>query len=599
MIVDTRWPYEYNGGHIATALNIWSRQAIQKYFFDPLLELHDSILIFFHCEFSTHRALALAAHLRNLDRQGNSYPKLSYPYVFIIKGGYSNFYEKFKKQAELFDPEPVYIQMKHPKFHDECIHYSKDSKEIKKQQKGLKIENVNAHSSNRPHFTLIDQNTQHLSRSMQDQLPSYSQLNLTESIESSASLSIEMQQMAVNKEDNKKKLNKRGYKNLMRNQWGNEQQQQQTVEQQQNINNDNHKNKKSDKRMKNKSEVKTDDNDLDQFLTNQSSSVSTYEDVEQSNISPINTSNCDKISQKDNNQNSGNYNKQGELNKTPGSSKVFQQTSEQDHKNQVFTHPNEHESSHSQLLYPSQMNDESFCMPQPVHNTSTSKTNQQLLQYQLQQQIQNSIMTPSLSRDVSPPYGFLTPSNSQQSLAKLEPQILKSVLSTPKIHTALGISNEASAVIYQFSSLMNSSSSQGRSHNKKVSSNKNKKESNNKHDNPTILIPTINSDAQRDSSSSPIISPQDSLKAFDQNKLGFQTFALKYKALIIVTAHFPSAQKKIIDSLQHYFQITKIETITDFIITFIPFIFIYTYYCTSQTGLSVTGSEVESDITRF
>ncbi|KAA6376728.1 MAG: hypothetical protein EZS28_027746 [Streblomastix strix] len=54
-IIDTRWPYEYVGGHIVTALNIYTQEAVQKHFFEPLLNLHNHLLIFFHCEFSTRR----------------------------------------------------------------------------------------------------------------------------------------------------------------------------------------------------------------------------------------------------------------------------------------------------------------------------------------------------------------------------------------------------------------------------------------------------------------------------------------------------------------------------------------------------------------
>ncbi|KAA6401796.1 MAG: putative mitotic inducer phosphatase Cdc25 [Streblomastix strix] len=202
MIVDTRWPYEYEGGHIITALNIWSRQSIQKHFFERVLEHHENLLIFFHCEFSTHRAPALATHLRNLDRQNNQYPKLDYPYIFLIKNGYSYFYEKYKIIKELFEPRVGYVQMKDPQFRDECLRHSKERKDNKKNHGGLKFgsQSGNGHKS---HFNSLDFQAQLFSHSMQDPQTTQSsmdQYDLSQTIDQSASLSIEMQQMAMNRE---------------------------------------------------------------------------------------------------------------------------------------------------------------------------------------------------------------------------------------------------------------------------------------------------------------------------------------------------------------------------------------------------------------
>ena len=57
MILDCRYPYEYDGGHIQGAVNTYIKDAIDK-----LLQLHvtkrPQILIF-HCEFSSQRAPTL------------------------------------------------------------------------------------------------------------------------------------------------------------------------------------------------------------------------------------------------------------------------------------------------------------------------------------------------------------------------------------------------------------------------------------------------------------------------------------------------------------------------------------------------------------
>ena len=56
-IVDCRYPYEYNGGHITGATNIWEKDSLLTEFFrDPRHPKYDDRSIYiFHCEFSTKR----------------------------------------------------------------------------------------------------------------------------------------------------------------------------------------------------------------------------------------------------------------------------------------------------------------------------------------------------------------------------------------------------------------------------------------------------------------------------------------------------------------------------------------------------------------
>ncbi len=54
-IIDCRFPYEYNGGHIDGAINVNSMEELEKMFFEnPISDKR--IAIIFHCEFSSHRA---------------------------------------------------------------------------------------------------------------------------------------------------------------------------------------------------------------------------------------------------------------------------------------------------------------------------------------------------------------------------------------------------------------------------------------------------------------------------------------------------------------------------------------------------------------
>jgi M-phase inducer tyrosine phosphatase len=99
IIVDCRFEYEYIGGHIDGAININSKQRLESELKGDLSKRteDEKVLLIFHCEYSAHRGPRMAMHLRNCDRQLNmhNYPKLSYPDIVILQGGYNHFFEQF------------------------------------------------------------------------------------------------------------------------------------------------------------------------------------------------------------------------------------------------------------------------------------------------------------------------------------------------------------------------------------------------------------------------------------------------------------------------------------------------------------------------
>ncbi|TPX58550.1 hypothetical protein SpCBS45565_g07953 [Spizellomyces sp. 'palustris'] len=99
-IIDCRFPYEYEGGHIHSARNINTKAELEKLFFTPPIT-DKKVVIVFHCEFSSHRAPRMASYMRTQDRQLNlqEYPKLHYPEIYVLKGGYKNFYAEFKPRC--------------------------------------------------------------------------------------------------------------------------------------------------------------------------------------------------------------------------------------------------------------------------------------------------------------------------------------------------------------------------------------------------------------------------------------------------------------------------------------------------------------------
>lgn len=95
VIVDCRFEYEFQGGHINGAININSKERLEEVLIANSFT-KDRVLLVFHCEYSAHRGPRMAMQLRNLDRQVNMnrYPMLHYPDIAILHGGYSRFFEQ-------------------------------------------------------------------------------------------------------------------------------------------------------------------------------------------------------------------------------------------------------------------------------------------------------------------------------------------------------------------------------------------------------------------------------------------------------------------------------------------------------------------------
>ena len=97
VILDCRFGYEYEGGHIKDAIHIDGPETLKKMYFTGCSEEKSKTVFIFHCEFSQNRGPSLAAYFRKVDREINidQYPKLTYPNVYILDGGYKRFYSEY------------------------------------------------------------------------------------------------------------------------------------------------------------------------------------------------------------------------------------------------------------------------------------------------------------------------------------------------------------------------------------------------------------------------------------------------------------------------------------------------------------------------
>jgi M-phase inducer tyrosine phosphatase len=93
-IIDCRYGYEYAGGHIRGAVNANSPETlIDGFFARPTAHA----VMIFHCEFSHNRGPQLAQLFREIDRDMNklTYPNLFYPNLYVLDGGYKEFYAQY------------------------------------------------------------------------------------------------------------------------------------------------------------------------------------------------------------------------------------------------------------------------------------------------------------------------------------------------------------------------------------------------------------------------------------------------------------------------------------------------------------------------
>ncbi|XP_062369532.1 M-phase inducer phosphatase 2-like [Cinclus cinclus] len=118
IVVDCRYPYEYEGGHITGAVNLPLQRDVEEFLLEqPSVALDSSkrVIVIFHCEFSVERGPKMCKFLRERDRSCHEYPQLQYPELYVLNGGYREFFFQFPSHCEPRDYRP----MAHPAFKEE------------------------------------------------------------------------------------------------------------------------------------------------------------------------------------------------------------------------------------------------------------------------------------------------------------------------------------------------------------------------------------------------------------------------------------------------------------------------------------------------
>ncbi|KAI0340196.1 hypothetical protein BDW22DRAFT_446265 [Trametopsis cervina] len=136
-VIDCRFDYEYNGGHIPGAININTTVGVEELLLGAAMpkpkpsisgDGDKKTVLVFHCEFSCKRAPTFAKHLRSKDRSLNNhvYPRIHYPEVYILEGGYCKYY---KTTGERCEPR-AYVRM------DDPVHAASRKEDLDQFRKG-------------------------------------------------------------------------------------------------------------------------------------------------------------------------------------------------------------------------------------------------------------------------------------------------------------------------------------------------------------------------------------------------------------------------------------------------------------------------------
>uniref|UniRef100_A0A1I7SXL8 protein-tyrosine-phosphatase n=1 Tax=Caenorhabditis tropicalis TaxID=1561998 RepID=A0A1I7SXL8_9PELO len=119
-LIDCRYPFEFEGGHVKHAINFYDYDNAHVLFQAEKKRPQQRILIFY-CEYSQKRGPSMANALRRLDRFDNfgNYPNVFFPEMYVLDKGYKGFFRETRQKPtqELCTPNS-YVEMNHPDYTD-------------------------------------------------------------------------------------------------------------------------------------------------------------------------------------------------------------------------------------------------------------------------------------------------------------------------------------------------------------------------------------------------------------------------------------------------------------------------------------------------
>ncbi|KAJ3427884.1 cdc25-like protein phosphatase twine-related [Anaeramoeba flamelloides] len=136
IVIDCRFNFEFEGGHIDGAYN-WN---VPKVIFPKLFceGIKKNACLVFHCEFSQNRGPAMCRLIRKTDRQINQYPNLHYPQCYVLEGGYREFFNTSQRTKKNCYP-CSYQEMKDKKFRTQLGSSTKNRKKDLSDHKNKNI----------------------------------------------------------------------------------------------------------------------------------------------------------------------------------------------------------------------------------------------------------------------------------------------------------------------------------------------------------------------------------------------------------------------------------------------------------------------------
>lgn len=108
LIVDCRWDYEYDGGHIRGAVHYQdAQQLVQDLLVRKIFKQHQ---IIFYCEYSEVRSVRMAQYFRTLNMEA----RFPFDNIQILENGYHCFYPRHPEYCV-----GDYVSEKDERFYDE------------------------------------------------------------------------------------------------------------------------------------------------------------------------------------------------------------------------------------------------------------------------------------------------------------------------------------------------------------------------------------------------------------------------------------------------------------------------------------------------